>query len=198
MEQQPPPLPEIAIVEGAGFGIRFLARLIDLIFGYMLGILFGIIAGLVLAMLQAAGKIDPGWQHRVRGLSAMGFGLSLLGVILYHTVTEGIYGASLGKLMCRLHVLTADGRPCDMARAFRRSLAYLWDSLFFGLVGYQSMQKSRLNQRYGDVWAKTVVVRTASVPAGAKRPLGWFFLGLFLGALCWGAMLVLALILKAK
>jgi len=83
-------------------------------------------------------------------------------------------------------------------RAIQRSLAYYWDALFFGLVGYNSMQQSPLNQRYGDVWAKTVVVRAATVPRSAVRP-GWvFLLGFVPGATCWLFMLALGLILKAR
>jgi len=38
-------------------------------------------------------------------------------------------------------------------------LAYSIDALFSGLIGYQSMQKGPLQQRYGDIWGKTVVVK---------------------------------------
>jgi hypothetical protein len=58
-----------------------------------------------------------------------------------------------------------------LTQAFKRSLAFFWDSLFFGLVGYSSMKKSELNQRYGDHWAKTVVIKSSEVAAESKR--GW-------------------------
>ena len=197
MEQALPLLPT-EITSGAGFGVRFLARLIDLFFGFALGIISGIGACIVLAILQITGVVAPGWEHRIQGLSAVGFGLSMLGAFLYHTATEGVHGASLGKLLCKLRVVTADGHPCSMTRALRRNLAYYWDGLFFGLVGYNSMQKSSLNQRYGDVWAKTIVVKTTDVPTGAERPLWKFFAGFCLGSACWMSMVVLDIILKAK
>jgi uncharacterized RDD family membrane protein YckC len=196
--EQHPLLPQAGITSGAGFWIRFLARLIDVVLGFVLGLITGIVAGIVLGILQVAGVVAPGAVHRAQGLSATGFGLSLLGGFLYHSVTEGVHGASLGKLLCKLRVVTADGLPCNMPRALLRSLAYYLDALFFGLVGYNSMQKSALKQRYGDVWAKTVVVRTTDVPDGAKRSIGRFFVGFCLGSACWIFMLALGLILKAK
>lgn len=50
-----------------------------------------------------------------------------------------------------------------------RNLAFLIDSLFFGLVGASAMGKSPTNQRYGDQWARTLVVRVADL-APSQRP----------------------------
>lgn len=198
MEQQPTPLPVSGITSGAGFGVRFLARLIDLIWGILLGLITGSILGIVLAILQLAGAIAPEREPRIQGLNAAGFVLSLLGNFLYQTVMEGIHGSSLGKLVCKLRVITTDGLPCNMTRALLRSLAFYLDSLFFGLVGYNSMQKSPLNQRYSDVWAKTVVLRTADIPLSAKRPMWRFLIGFCLGSACWMFLLAIELVLRAK
>lgn len=190
--EQPPPLLAREITSGAGFKIRLIARLIDAALG--LGI--GFTAGIVLAMLQLKGIISLGGEHHIHGLSLTGLCLSLLGAIMYHAATEGIHGASLGKLLCKLRVVTTDGLRCNLAKALLRSLAYYLDSLFFGLVGYNSMQKSPLNQRYGDVWAKTVVVRTTDAPYETQRPLWVFFTGFFLGSASWISIMGLGMILK--
>lgn len=194
----PPAIPATGITSGAGFGIRFLARFVDLLLGFVFGFVGGIIACIVLAILQALGATAPGWENRIQGMSGRGMGLSLLGGFLYHCFTEGIHGASFGKMICRLRVITSTGQPCNMARAIQRNLAYYWDALFFGLVAYNSMQKSPRNQRYGDVWAKTVVVKTSAMPEGTRRPIWMFLLGLALGSACWLFALVLGVVLKGR
>lgn len=193
-----PTIPSLPPSFGAGFWIRAAARLIDTAYGLVLGLIGGMLAWVILTILQAAGATAPGWAQRAQGFNPAGYGLSLLGMILYYSVLEGLHGASLGKLVCRLRVITADGLTCSMTRAILRSLAFYWDALFFGLVGYYSMSKSALNQRYGDVWAKTVVVRTSDVSDGAKRPLWRFFLGFSVGSACWMFMFALGFILKAR
>jgi uncharacterized RDD family membrane protein YckC len=181
----------------AGFGIRFLARLIDLIFGMVLGLGAGFVAGILIVILNAAGKIDPGWQYRVRQFTFTGFGLSLLGDFLYHFFCEGIHGATLGKLCCGIRVLKQDMKPSSMYGASIRSLAYYIDAFFFGLVGYISMSQSPLNQRYGDVWGKTVVVKVKEVAPESLRSPTYFIFGLLAGAGFWALMLMLGIILKA-
>src|SRR5687767_10846833 len=88
------------IAAGAGFWIRVGARLIDAVYGIILGLFAGVLGGIALVLLDRAGLIEPGWQGRVQGLNIAGWALSLLGGFLYHSLTEGIYGASLGKLIC--------------------------------------------------------------------------------------------------
>jgi uncharacterized RDD family membrane protein YckC len=177
-----PPLPPGAITATAGFGIRLLARLLDTAFGLLLGIAAGCIFGVIMGVLQAAGAVRADWVRQLGGMSVGGFLFSLSGSLLYHTATEGLYGASVGKLACRLRVVSADGAPCTLVQALQRSVAYLWDSLFFGLVAYSRMDKTPLNQRYGDAWARTVVVRTDALPPAAARSTGMLFVALFTGA----------------
>ncbi len=167
------PLPPTAgtIGNGAGFGIRAAARVIDTVYGIAIGFLGGIFAGILIVILEQGGRIAPGWQQRVGGVDLAGWGFSLLGTLVYHCLTEGMYGASLGKLLCRLRVVSVEARPIGFMQAFKRNFAFYWDGLFFGLVGYSSMKKSELNQRYGDHWAKTVVIKSSDVPAESKR--GW-------------------------
>jgi hypothetical protein len=60
------------------------------------------------------------------------------------------------------------------------------------------MQKSSLNQRYGDVWGKTAVVSIKQMPLESQRTSTLFIIGLLLGAVCWFVMLAMGLILKAS
>jgi uncharacterized RDD family membrane protein YckC len=194
------PLPPTArtIASGAGFGIRAAARVIDIIYGIVIGLLGGVFAGIILMLLEQGGLIAPGWQGRLGGVDLAGWGFSLLGTLSYHWLTEGMYGASLGKLLCGLRVVSEAARPIGFTQAFKRSLAFYWDGLFFGLIGYSSMKESELNQRYGDRWAKTVVIKSCDVPAESKR--GWemfalaFVLGSFAKAISMAAGLIIHVI----
>jgi uncharacterized RDD family membrane protein YckC len=170
------------IVSGAGFGIRATARVIDIIYGILIGFPGGILAGIILVLLERGGSMAPGWQQRLGGVDFAGWGFSLLGTLLYHWLTEGMYGASLGKLLCGLRVVSETARPIGFTQALKRSLAFYWDGLFFGLVGYSSMKKSELNQRYGDHWAKTVVIKSSDVPAESKRGWEMFAVAFVLGS----------------
>jgi uncharacterized RDD family membrane protein YckC len=181
----------------AGFGIRLLARIIDTIFGFFIGYAAGIFAGTTIVGLADAGTIPPGWQERLREFSLIPFGCGLLGNIAYHFFCEGVHGATLGKLCCGLRVVTEDGRPSNLKGAMIRTLAYYIDSFFFGMVGYDSMQKSPLNQRYGDQWGKTAVVKIKLMPAEAQRPSALFIAGLLIGVTCCAGMLAIGLIFKA-
>ena len=69
-----------------------------------------------------------------------------------------------------------------MKPALLRSLAYYLDALVFGAVGYLEMQKTLMQQRHGDRWAKTIVVRTSQVPEISKRSGLRLFLAFVLGS----------------
>jgi uncharacterized RDD family membrane protein YckC len=174
------------VVVGAGFWIRVLARLVDTVYGYALGFVAGVFAVIVLAILQALSLAEPGWEDRLGGSGAVMFLMGLVGFVFYHTVCEGVFGASLGKLTCGLRVLSEDLSACHLKPAFIRSLAYFVDAMFLGVIGYMSMKSTPAAQRYGDHWAKTIVVPKSQVPDGAKRSGLRFLLAFALGSLAWG------------
>ena len=181
----------------AGFGIRVLARMIDSIYGAIIGFSAGMFGGLLLSALTAAGVLHTGWQHRIHGFSFASLGLAFVGAILYHFCCEGIHGASLGKLCCGICVVNEDGQPSTFRGAFIRNVAYYFDALFCGLVGYESMKESSINQRYGDRWGKTAVFTNQGIPPGSKRSPIRLISGILLGTGCWFVILVLGLVLKA-
>jgi len=155
-------------IVGAGFWIRFLARALDTIYGFLFGYIAGFTGGVALAILQAHALVTPGWHQRLVASPASRIVLSLLGAVLYHTFCEGLSGASLGKLMCGLRVLSDDLTPCRLRPALIRSLAYYVDGLVFGVVAYLSMDKTPMRQRHGDHWAHTVVVKNSQAPETSK------------------------------
>ena len=185
-----------AVRRGAGFGIRFLARLIDTILGLVLGFGIGIVVGIVFFLLARAGLMRPDWAQQLQHFSILGVLVSLLGAWMYHTVVEGVASSSVGKLMCGLWVVDLQGRPIGVGAALKRGLAYHWDALFLGLVGYESMRKTPLRQRYGDVWAKTIVVSKADGGPTPAVPASRAALGVLAGLAVWSAFLALNLCIR--
>ena len=183
------------VTVGAGFWIRALARLVDTVYGFALGMVAGVQVGIILAILEALSVVEPGWGDRIsQGSNLMPTLMSLVGYLLYYTACEGLCGASLGKLVCGLRVLSEDLSPCSLKPAFVRSLAGFVDGLFFGVIGYMSMSKTLTQQRHGDHWARTVVVRNSQVPLGSKRSTTQYLLALALGSVAWGLALVAGLL----
>jgi uncharacterized RDD family membrane protein YckC len=176
-----PPVP-------ATFGIRAGARIVDLIVGAGAGFIGGGVAGGIIGVAM------PEKVHELSKLTAGSFLLSTLGSLAYHTISEGVAGASVGKLVCGLRVVSQNGfgRPTVLG-AFIRTLGYYIDSLFFGIVGYSVMSKSELQQRLGDKWGKTVVVKSASLRAGVlPSPV----LGLLVALFAWCALAFASTIVK--
>ncbi len=83
--------------------------------------------------------------------------------LLYYPVLEGRYGKTLGKRFMALRVVGLDLRPCGSRRAIIRFLVRLIDANLlipiFALFGLLSFHKTPLRQRWGDIAAKTLVVR---------------------------------------
>ena len=61
-----PGVPAVPAV-GAGFGIRFAARLIDTVAGFIVGLGVGIAGGILIAVLSTMGYVHSGWVQRVQG-----------------------------------------------------------------------------------------------------------------------------------
>lgn len=96
--------------------------------------------------------------------------------ILYYPVLEGRFGATLGKKLMGLRVVALDLSPCGYRRATIRFLVRLIDANViipvFALFAILSFQKTPLLQRWGDLAAKTLVVRFEDLkadPAGTDN-----------------------------
>jgi len=182
--------------QGVGFGQRTGAQVLDLILHNILGLVAGLFIGVLIGIYATATGIPVSTlTAKLQSTSLIGYIFALSGYIIYHAICEGIYGATLGKLILKIHVLKEDGNPISFGSALIRSFAFLVDSLFFGLIAYSSMKASPLSQRLGDKWAKTVVVARSTLNP-YQRPSGWKFVVAFLiGIMVDGFFLVLPLIL---
>jgi uncharacterized RDD family membrane protein YckC len=184
-------------LEGVGFWPRVAARVVDLALHYGMGVCGGYIFGfLALLVVRATHSYDLLLAMRRAHGSFVIFFFALLGSIALETVCEGVHGSTPGKLLFSLVVVQEDGTPCRMRSALVRSLAYMVDSLFFGLIGYLNMQKNPQQQRHGDEWAHTVVCRRPSVAPENLRGIGTFIASLLLAAMADIALLMSGLLIQ--
>jgi uncharacterized RDD family membrane protein YckC len=113
----------------AGFWMRFAAYFLDFLILMAVNFSISLVGGL--SMAQAAG-VQP------RG--AIAFQLVLFAInmtigISYEVVLIGKYGATLGKMACKIKVVTADGGRVSYLRALGRYFAKILSG-FTCLIGY--------------------------------------------------------------
>lgn len=89
-----------------------------------------------------------------------------LGILLgcsYFVVLEAAWGRTLGKSLFHLRVVNLSGDRITLLQSLGRNAARSVDMILFALPALLSMSGSPLHQRLGDKWAKTAVVRIATV-----------------------------------
>ena len=93
-----------------------------------------------------------------------GLGFWALHLIGY-SLLQGLTGASVGKLVVGLRVVTESGQVAGIGRSFVRTLAWIIDALTCGLpiIGGVMMVSSKQHRRVGDMIAGTFVVKKGSV-----------------------------------
>lgn len=182
---------------GASFGVRVGAQIIDLIVHNVFSLVVGLVIGILIGLYAfATGTSSSTLTAELQRSTPISYILALTGYAVYHTICEGMHGATLGKLIFKIHVLNEDGSPASMGSAFIRSLAFYIDGLLFGIVAAASMRSSELQQRLGDKWAKTVVVERSALNQ-YSWPSGWKFIIAFLIAiLADGLIMAFALLIK--
>jgi uncharacterized RDD family membrane protein YckC len=157
METTLPTMPQVSTqVVGKTFGKRAAAYIIDTIAIYLVNQVTGFGVGIVLiiAMVITGRKIQINDQSVTQGLSIFA---NVILYIIYFSVFEWLYGATLGKLILGMRVVKENGEPCDIKAALIRAVLRYVDGFFFALPAYLNM-KAPLNQRIGDKSANTIVV----------------------------------------
>jgi len=179
---------------GVTFWPRVGARLID--YGlhycvtYAAGFLFSIL------VLAASGGHFPAWVLvRFRHAGLTGFVTGVVGFVAYNVVCVSMHGSTLGKRLLSMVVVRENGLRCRLWPAIIREFGYFIDALFFGLVGCLAMQKTYQEQRYGDQWAHTVVVKRAGVIPEQLRSDGRFVLALMLAVMIDAAIAMTGLLI---
>ena len=80
-------------------------------------------------------------------------------LFIYYVVLEAIFAASVGKLVCRMRVVMADGSRATGLAVVVRNVIRVPEAIFFYIPSGISCAVSPRRQRLGDHAARTVVVR---------------------------------------
>jgi uncharacterized RDD family membrane protein YckC len=79
--------------------------------------------------------------------------------VVWLPIAEAVFGRTFGKWACDLRVVNLNGGAITMGQAFLRHVLDPVDLFsFFGFVGYIVARTNPLNQRVGDLIAKTRVI----------------------------------------
>jgi len=130
-----------------GVGRRFVALLID-----------GLITALAWMPFAETSSVDGVYSIRWDG---MDFVIPLALTLAYFVVLEGAFGATIGKVVLGIRVRRPDGSRIGFGPALIRNLARVVDAFPYVipyLVGGIAVIRSDTDQRFGDRWAKTVVI----------------------------------------
>jgi len=98
-------------------GVRFGYFLIDLVFLYLIQIIIGVLIGLILGVTGNLHLLDEG--------TAFSIFLNLSGYLiyfLYYSISEGLGGTSLGKVICGYTVINDRAEKISFGTAMLRSL----------------------------------------------------------------------------
>ena len=74
---------------------------------------------------------------------------------------EQWFGASLGNSLAGLKPISISGfsKKLTFGQSLKRHLFDPIDMFFFGLIGIVTLRNTTQNQRVGDIWAKTTVIK---------------------------------------
>jgi uncharacterized RDD family membrane protein YckC len=127
---------------------RILAGIID----------YGIIYLFSFAIIFLLGEPNDEGTYHLTGAPA------LLPIFIWLIVTVGFesyLGGTFGNSIVGLKAIPISGRNRNLTfgQSFKRHLMDPVDMFFFGLVGIVIIKSTDQNQRVGDLWGKTIVVK---------------------------------------
>lgn len=102
-------------------------------------------------------------------------GLLILPIVIfwffYFVFLEGFfsYSATLGHQLFYLRTVQINGRQIDVEHSLKRHLLDPIDLFIFGIPGIIAIQSTDKNQRLGDLWAKTTVIK---IPKSQNKSVG--------------------------
>jgi uncharacterized RDD family membrane protein YckC len=160
-----------------GVGLRFLAHLIDSIFLIAAVASFDVIFFMgVDSVLRVVENTNIFFllSPVISIVELVIFLLFVVFFLTYPIIMEATQGATIGKKMLGLCVVTKDGMPISWKASIIRNLLRIVDLLFYGLVGAVLIWTSPTRQRLGDHVAKTVVIRRCSISTASEKSIGNF------------------------
>jgi uncharacterized RDD family membrane protein YckC len=175
IDEQPSMRDGFPEVEGKRFSVRAVVYIIDFIVLVGLNFISGITGGVIFAIATLLAIYILGIEiYSDEDEYILDLICGLIISNLYFSFFEGLYGATIGKLILRMRVISSEGDPCSLLQAFDRSVLRIIDGIFFGLVAWINM-KPPLYQRLGDKRAGTLVV-SAKDPIIKIFPNRWKFI----------------------
>jgi uncharacterized RDD family membrane protein YckC len=114
----------------AGFWIRFAARFVDGAMLWVVNFIISLVAG-----VGAGGLARNNANAAAIGLQLFVFALQIAIAASYETFMIGRYGATLGKMACKIQVVTAEGQKVSYLRALGRYFSTLLSGMIC-LIGY--------------------------------------------------------------
>ena len=136
------------LITEPNIGSRILAGFIDYL----------IIYGFFFIYTYVFGEPNDDGQYTVTGL------LAVVPVIFWGIMTVGLemgLGATLGNMLAGLKAIPKSGknRKLSFSESFKRHLLDHIDMFLFGIIGITAIKNTDKNQRLGDLWGNTIVVR---------------------------------------
>lgn len=142
-------------------GSRILAGFVDYLFIYIFFFIF----------LFIYGEPDSEGELAVSGLPA------LIPILFWGIMTVGLeqwFGATLGNSLVGLKpvsirkstdntTFSGTDEKLTFGQSLKRHLLDPIDMFFFGLIGIITIKNTDKNQRLGDIWGNTIVVKTSEL-----------------------------------
>ena len=136
----------------SNIGYRILAGIVDYSFIFSFSFIY----------IITYGNIDTEDNYSLNGIK------SIIPVLIWGIMTIGIellFGATVGNFLVGLKPLSIRkdsdnfGKKLNFTQSLKRHLLDSIDMMFFGLIGIITIKNTEKNQRLGDIWANTIVIK---------------------------------------
>ena len=111
-----------------------------------------------LVIIFAIGEQNSDGEYVMNGITA------IIPILFWFLTTVGCevgLGSTIGNSLVGLKAIPLSGadRRLSFSESFKRHLLDPIDMFFFGIVGIITINSTGYNQRVGDLWAKTIVIK---------------------------------------
>ncbi len=127
---------------------RFIAGLIDYSLMYLI----------TLILVYTIGSPNNEGGYSLTGLNCF---VPVFFWFVLIVITEQIFGSTIGNGVVGLKPLSIEGRPGKphVFQSLKRHILDPVDMFLFGIVAIIAIKNTPKNQRLGDLWAKTIVIK---------------------------------------
>ncbi|AVR47087.1 RDD family protein [Christiangramia fulva] len=134
---------------------RIIATLID----------YGIYYLFVFVFIMFFGEDNEEGARQVTGALAL---IPILVWFIYFVLFELTFNATLGHQLFELEVRNIDGSKIEFTQALRRRLLDFIDICMFGIPAIITIKNTEHNQRLGDLWANTKIIKVQNKKADVE------------------------------